>query len=790
MERKSLPAPLVLPAVFWTIGLIAGKFLHLPLSFFLIAFTITFALSLHKKFRLIALFTCLVILGMFRLGSLAKLPQNHLQSIMQKHPQILQPITGTITSEVLEQDGKYRFEVELEKIAAQSVVGKILFSTFEDSLQYGDQIYTVALLQKIRKSSNPASFDYEEYLNSRNIFARGYAKTPVTVSGNRGNLYQKTVIYIRNTIRKRSEQRFGDQAEFVKAITIGERRDLDETRQLLNRAGLSHLLAVSGLHVGIISLVIFSILCLFLPQRQFARIILILLLLVYGAVCNWSPSVFRSVLMISLYLISRMLQRKVNTNNILFASFIIITAIQPLQLFSAGFQMSFLAVFVLLNVLPRFRFLKLHKDEIKILSIFKKLLNYCFILIISSFVLNVFLALVTISHFQQFGFNGLLGNLLGIPLIGCILPLALLLIFLPSLPFLVSIYQSAFHLLMLIFNLWVKFAASLPAHFDFISLNIWQVALLYLLLAMIVIFPKQAKRLKYYLISLMMIILMVLGSTFAANRSRLLQITFFDCGLGDLCLIEAPDGVKIMIDSGPDAKTSGHFSSSALPYLQKQGCRQLDWLIITHAHNDHYGGAESVFASLDVQNLVITDEFQSRDIWREWQEMIAAEKCKIVTISDTITLISQPFRMKILHPDAGFSHTNINNLSIVAKLDYADFSVLFTGDLEHEGEEYLLQKYPEFLPAAVLKAGHHGSRTASGKEFISLVSPDCVFISTALQNRFDFPHPETLETFDHLNEMLIISGRDGALQVTSDGKTARFYLFLSQKEYFDNDLLN
>jgi competence protein ComEC len=281
------------------------------------------------------------------------------------------------------------------------------------------------------------------------------------------------------------------------------------------------------------------------------------------------------------------------------------------------------------------------------------------------------------------------------------------------------------------------------------------------------------------------ILILVSAFNLQRNKSNLLQITFFDCGLGDLCLIESPDGEKIMIDSGPTEKSPGHFSHSALPYFQKNGLKHLDWFIITHAHNDHYGGVESVFANLDVERLVVTDEFQTRKLWQDWQEMISSEGCKIISISDTITIINQSCKLKIIHPDDQFSHENINNLSIVARLDYTDFSALFTGDLEIEGEDYLLDNYPEFLPVDVLKAGHHGSRTASSKNFNKLIQPEFVFVSTSLQNRFDFPHPETLETFEYLEDRLIISGRDGALQVTTDGKQTHYKLFLSGIEFIE-----
>jgi len=787
MEHHKSPAPLVLPALFWTLGLIAGKYFSVSVSVLAAFFCLLIVFLGIQKWRFPALLMAIIILGMLRSECGNLLPNNHIAGIIKRNHRLMQPITGIIVSDVSARDGKYGFELQLTSIAERKVSGKVLFSTFQDSLQYGDEISTIGLLQQIRKSSNPGSFDYEEYLSSRRIFARGYAQAPILKIANRGKFPQKQIVSLRRFLRTRIEQRFSRHAGFVKAITIGEKQDIDHLRSVLNRAGLSHLLAVSGLHVGIISLVVLFIFTTFIPHRNLARSVTILSLLVYGAICNWSPSVFRAVLMISLFLLSQIFQRKTNTNNLLFASFLIITVLQPEQLYSAGFQMSFTAVFVLLNLLPHFRFIQFKKDEIALQSLFKKTANYCLILMLSSLILNVFLAPITMFHFQQFGLNGILGNLLGIPLIGAILPLALLIIFLPPIPSLIAVYQAAFQLFMLIFDSWTLPVSQLPAHFDFIPLNILQALLCYLILLGSYSLIRSAKFRKEKLIILPILLIIFLFSCRSGSHHQLLKITCFDCGLGDLCLIESPNGERLMIDTGPPEDNGGHFDRSALPYFQKNGMRRLDWLVITHAHNDHYGGLESVFAHLDVKNLVVTDEFLGRQIWSDFAEIIAAEKCRIVTISDTITLPVQTPKLKIIHPDAGFSHTNINNLSIVLKLDYADFSALFTGDLEIEGESYLLQKYPEFLPSDVLKAGHHGSRTASSDDFVRKVMPAHVFISTSLQNRFDFPHPETLQTFDYLDEKLVISGRDGAWQITTDGYISHFAKILKGDEYFDRN---
>ena len=784
--KKLSHSPLVLPVIFWIVGIFIGKFVDIPIITLSIAFSISFLLALVKKLRIFFLPAVILLLGFFRISILNEFPKDHIHSIIQNYPQFTQPVEGRIISEVISKDNIRRFTLELSKIAEKKVKGKIIFSTKQNNLQYGDLIKVVAAIRKLNKSSNPSSFDYEEFLAAKQIYATGYSKTLIEVSGSKKDLFSSIAINSRKALRKRINNRFGKYSGFVKAIVIGDKTDLEEQRTVLNRAGLSHLLAVSGLHVGILSLVIFLFLNIIIPNRIISRFLLIIILFVYGAVCMWSPSVTRAVLMISLYLISKVIQRRPDANNILAVSLLIITIFQPLQLFSVGLQMSYMAVFVLLNVLPSFRFIKFKKEEIDILRIGKKILNAVLILLISSFILNIFLSPITLLYFNQFNLNGMIGNLLGIPLISLLLPLTLVVIFIPN--FGLFLYQPAFKGVMFFFDKWTEFSSNLPMHFDFIHINLFQFCIIYFILLFIFLWFRNFRKKISYLYIISIILLMVSLFAFGNERTEKLKITFFDCGLGDLALIETPEGETLLIDSGPTESTPRHFESSALPYFRNNGLKSLDWVVITHAHNDHYGGLAFILDNLIVKNLVVTDEFKTRKIWKTLIPKITEEQCNIITICDTTHLGLNSIKAKILHPDISFSHRNINNLSIVIRIDHKEFSVLFTGDMEIEGEEYLLEKYPEVLDCDVLKVGHHGSKTSSSYEFIKAVTPDQAFISTALKNRFHFPHKITLEKYEFLEDNLFISGKDGALQITTDGITAHFKTYLSEKEFIDNDL--
>ena len=779
-------SPLVFPAIFFILGIVSSNFIQTNnLTILLISFVLL-AMSLFKRIRIYCILLLFLVVGFLRISVFQVNPQNHIEYIFRNNPEFSQKIEGKITSEVTKKDNKYRFTTELLKIDSIYVTGKVNFITNQTDLKYGDIISTVVSAKKMNRTTNPSSFDYQEYMNSKGIFGFAFPQTTIRVIGSEPSIYFRNVFRLRKLMRKRIYDRFGKNAAFVNAVVLGDKRDLGVLRAELNKAGLSHILAVSGLHVGILSVALFLVLKMLIRNRNLSRILLISLLVIYGEICAWSPSVSRSVIMLSLYLMAKMMQRKPNANNILAISLFIILSIQPHQIFSAGFQMSFTAVFVLLNIIPKIKFIKTNKEDIAILSSGKKILNTILILVLSSFFLSIFLAPITLYHFNSFNINGIVGNIIGIPVISLLLPLSFIIILLPPIPILISLYSGSFRLLYLLFTFWKNMTVQVPLHFDFVRFNLFQVILCYSFLGLLIlVFKTKNREKKIYLFGFALVLLI---SVFYINQSKSdqLKLTFFDCGLGDMALIETPNNTKILVDTGPTEKSSGHFAKSALPYFLSNGIEDLDFVFITHSHDDHYGGIFSVFDELNVRNFVVTDEFQTHSIHKNILPYIKKENSRIITISDTTHFDIGDVKITIIHPDEDYSDSNKNNMSIVFKLEYFDFSVLYTGDLEEEGEKYISEKYhPD---ADVLKVCHHGSKTSSSNIFLKEVSPDYVFIPAPLKNKFNFPHNVTIEKLEDLGENLFSAGKDGALQITTDGKQATFSTILSEKNIIDRNL--
>ena len=281
-----------------------------------------------------------------------------------------------------------------------------------------------------------------------------------------------------------------------------------------------------------------------------------------------------------------------------------------------------------------------------------------------------------------------------------------------------------------------------------------------------------------------MILLLILTIFFSSSllEKEKTIITLFHVGHGDLFLIETPANENILIDTGPTSEAGIHFRNAALPYFKQRGIREIDWLIITHPHNDHYGGLEYIADNIIINNLVITDHFYQHKVWQDLQLHIDTTLTALHLVRDTTHIALQKMKSKILHPDAQFSSSNPNEMSIVLKISFLNFTILFTGDIESEGEVHLLTHYPHYLDSVFLKVPHHGSITSSSPPFIEAVNPQFAFIPTAIRSRFNLPHHTTLQNLDFLEDRLFISGHDGTIQIVTDGITATIQTYGSERK--------
>lgn len=247
-----------------------------------------------------------------------------------------------------------------------------------------------------------------------------------------------------------------------------------------------------------------------------------------------------------------------------------------------------------------------------------------------------------------------------------------------------------------------------------------------------------------------------------------LYVTMLDVGQAEAFLIETPTQ-NILIDTG-----SVESRQSLLNQLSASGITRLEKIILTHPHADHIGGVRAVLDNYDVDAIIDNGYASTSPLYKDYRK--ANVTFTTATAGDIINLGGATF--KVFAPSSSFTAYKINDRSIVGKLIYGDFSIMFTGDAEKNLERWLEGTYQNQLQATILKAAHHGSKTSSTEEFIDRVSPTYVLISAGLNNSFGHPHKRPLRTYREfyvLPENIFCTAFNGTVRIETDGKN---YLIL------------
>ncbi|MEA1927512.1 MAG: ComEC/Rec2 family competence protein [Candidatus Auribacterota bacterium] len=272
--------------------------------------------------------------------------------------------------------------------------------------------------------------------------------------------------------------------------------------------------------------------------------------------------------------------------------------------------------------------------------------------------------------------------------------------------------------------------------------------------------------------------LIFLPATPGENREKgILQVTFLDIHQGDSQVIQTPEGKVIVIDGGQRATRYSPFDAGkevVIPYLESQGIKKIDVVVATHPDYDHTGGLIAVLNSHFPIGMVLDCGIvHTTATYKKYMEAIQGKKIPII-IPDAGDILDwgPSIRAQVLAPVGPpdrRGNLNLNNNSIVIRLEYEDVSFLFTGDCEHEEENIILSSGAR-IKSTILKAGHHGSRTASGSLFYYMCDPEVVTISAGRRNKFNHPHWEPMKLFRETGAEIYQTNYLGNITVLTDGK--------------------
>ena len=557
---------------------------------------------------------------------------------------------------------------------------------------------------------------------------------------------------LRQQLFRQLKENTGSDTGLAQALLLSDLSSKAEMRDVLSRGGLVHLIVVSGLHIYFIYYLIITILGFFLPRR-IALFPALLLALAFTALNGWSPPVLRSLLMILIFSVGKLLSRRISSIQVMALSLWIVSLITPKEIFGLSLQLSYFSVFIITQGVPQ---IWVHPEDPWLKRFPRNLLHF----VLTSVVASLGILPLTLYHFGMGSLNGIIGNLVAIPLTSLLLPLAFLLAILPAGWGITGIFSLSYLFLSQFFMDWAEWIAKLPflIQWSYIS---FRVLLAGLILVMLLLWLTSGRWfwLKRWALPALAIILLLI---FVPGLGRFRPgIYIYNCGDADCSLIRLDKDTELMIDTGgisglvdvDEGLSSKQWQEDnwmqrrLLRHLHKSGVRELELLVITHLHNDHVGGLASLLKAARVKRLLLDSSALESDLWQDMKQEMDLSRTEVLGVEEGYSQKLGSAMLRILHPDDGFEQQDLNNRSLVLRLDWLGKRILYTGDIEEEAEAYLLQNHTDELQADFLKVPHHGSISSSSVDFVKAVGAKEAWISCSGSSRFRFPHPEVLERY-------------------------------------------
>ena len=671
-------------------------------------------------------------------------------------------------------------------------------------------------------ATNPGQYDAQKASCARHICLK---LSDVTLKGTdqrRGSLFLNALASLRVSLRKGAEQIFGPRnSALMSAIVLGDRSGLDaETRQLFQDGGILHVLAVSSLHVTLLGLTLYQILRRLRQSFLVSALASGFLVVSYCLMTGSSYSAIRAGVMFLLWLGAQVTGRTFDRLTALGAAAILILIRQPLALTDAGFLLSFGCILSLALLEPVFSDIwnprhALSRRLSGALALQAGVLPCVLWFYCQTTPYGILVGLIVLPSMSLVMFFGTIGILAGL-----LIPLGSF--FLTS----ARLAGGPCGYLLDLFRLLCRLAQRLPG--DVLITGrppVWKMVLYYVcLLSFYLIirlpdrktFLKNRKKIRVLHAGLLLSLFLLM----LIQRKPAFRFTCLDVGQGSCALVEQ-DGLTMLFDCG-SSSVKDVWRRRVEPALKFYGISHIDLLFLSHADGDHISGAQELLSSMhgmlpgaacfrrmppegissaQTGDLTLVQRFSAAqaggirierillpqtDVTSDgpgMAEVIAAARrfnIPVSTVSEGAEFQHGQLHLRVLSPSPGRMTGADNEDCIVLSLSWKNIRILFTGDLEKEGEEKFTRAYqdaPLFSPPrghsetnsrTILLAGHHGSRNATSEGFLSLVRPDLVLISCGRNNRYGHPAAAMLKRLEDRGLPCFRTDQSGAFCLTAD----------------------
>lgn len=769
---------------FCAFGIVFARSFHISIftltAIFAVFFIAVIILFYKNSSKIYPLFLILFFLiGAIRFTDMATLPQNDISRFSGEEVRII----GTIIEEprITEKNetlrARYTLEIKETEIfnERKKAVGKIYFyAPYKgENAKIGDTVDAFANIKKIRPAGNPGMYDRFTHLLSEGITAEAFGgKSGVKII--EGNEYpvSRKIAEIRKHYKDAMEKVMPkEDAAAIFAMLFGGYNGLDENlTEAFTITGIIHILSVSGSHISMLAAVVAWISKIFRLNKIFFTVLIIIIIGFYTALAGFVPPALRAAVMGSIAFFGAATERDTDSKRALTLLALAFLLYNPLLLFHISFELSFLATAGLICITPKLT---------KIFTQYR--IPYA---VSASFALTIGAQLLTLPiidyYFHRLSLSSLFANLFIVPIVEFIIVIGLfagivafVLPFLGSVIFLFDSLTLGF-----VYEL-TRLLAKMPYGSVYVpTMGVFLSAIYYALFIPILLAESVREKLFNVLepykksFGLFYVLFAIIGLTFVFTRPKETMFAFIDVGQGDAMVVKTPNGKAIMLDTG--GSRDGAFDVGArvdVPFLLYHDITTIEYIFLTHAHEDHAAGAGGVLKYVPVKAVITANEgidayqksMKASQNVIEKTEFIVPDKGDVFAV-DGVTI-------EVLY--APKTASGENEMSNLYRVSYGAASVLVTGDMVKEDEEKLAAN-GEDIAATILKVGHHGSKTSSSVEFLKKVNPKFAVISVGADNTFGHPHGDTLKNLSETDTKIFRTDKDGAIFFHTDGKRIRW----------------